>query len=201
MRPSDANETVLVLAGRSGAARRTHGPGAHPPEPAGARPDRARRGRGPAQGRLRPQGCSWTADPDIILMATGSEVEIALAAADTLSAEGVAVRVVALPSWELFQLQDEAYRESCAASNRHGAGLSGGGVHLRVGPLRRLCRGGHRHRPLRGFGAGQGAVQGVRHHRGEHGDSGSQGTGWIGRLGETHDGSGRRSPQVQDPPR
>jgi transketolase len=50
--------------------------------------------------------------PDIILMATGSEVEIALAAADTLSAEGVAVRVVALPSWELFHLQDEAYRES-----------------------------------------------------------------------------------------
>jgi transketolase len=49
--------------------------------------------------------------PDVILIATGSEVEIALDAAATLSNEGVAVRVVALPSWELFEAQDKAYRD------------------------------------------------------------------------------------------
>lgn len=51
------------------------------------------------------------AQPDLILIATGSEAEIALAAADLLAEEGVAARVVALPSWELFEAQDAAYRE------------------------------------------------------------------------------------------
>jgi len=41
------------------------------------------------------------------IVATGSEVEIALAAADALAAEGVHVRVVSMPSWELFDAQDE----------------------------------------------------------------------------------------------
>jgi transketolase len=50
--------------------------------------------------------------PDVILMATGSEVEIALEAAGTLSDQGVGVRVVALPSWELFEAQDSAYRDT-----------------------------------------------------------------------------------------
>ncbi len=51
-------------------------------------------------------------DPALILIGTGSEVEIALAAAETLKAEGIATRVVALPSWELFEQQTPAYRES-----------------------------------------------------------------------------------------
>jgi transketolase len=50
--------------------------------------------------------------PDAILLATGSEVEIAVAAADTLAVGGVAARVVALPSWELFEAQEASYRES-----------------------------------------------------------------------------------------
>jgi len=50
--------------------------------------------------------------PDVILLATGSEVEIALAAADMLAGSGVAARVVALPSWELFERQEASYRES-----------------------------------------------------------------------------------------
>ncbi len=48
--------------------------------------------------------------PDVILVATGSEVEIALAAADVLEQEGAAVRVVSMPCWELFERQDERYR-------------------------------------------------------------------------------------------
>jgi transketolase len=46
-----------------------------------------------------------------ILMATGSEVEIALAARDLLQAEGIGTRVVSMPCWELFEAQDEAYRK------------------------------------------------------------------------------------------
>ncbi|MEO0568507.1 MAG: transketolase [Pseudomonadota bacterium] len=45
-----------------------------------------------------------------ILMATGSEVEIAMAARTVLQAEGIGTRVVSMPCWELFEQQDEAYR-------------------------------------------------------------------------------------------
>ena len=45
-----------------------------------------------------------------IVMATGSEVEIALAARDILQAEGIGTRVVSMPCWELFEEQEEAYR-------------------------------------------------------------------------------------------
>jgi transketolase len=48
-------------------------------------------------------------DPHAIIIGTGSEVEVALAAADQLD---VPVRVVSMPSWELFEQQDEDYRES-----------------------------------------------------------------------------------------
>ena len=46
----------------------------------------------------------------VILMATGSEVEIAMEARDILQADGVGTRVVSMPCWELFEAQDEAYR-------------------------------------------------------------------------------------------
>ncbi|WP_281856455.1 transketolase [Litoreibacter halocynthiae] len=45
-----------------------------------------------------------------IIMATGSEVEIALAARELLEAEGIGTRVVSMPCWELFEAQDEKYR-------------------------------------------------------------------------------------------
>ncbi len=50
--------------------------------------------------------------PDVILIASGSEVQLCVGARDRLVAEGVAVRVVSMPSWELFEEQDEAYRDS-----------------------------------------------------------------------------------------
>jgi transketolase len=49
---------------------------------------------------------------DIILLATGSEVALALEAADLLAEHDIAARVVSLPSWELFDRQTESYRES-----------------------------------------------------------------------------------------
>jgi len=50
--------------------------------------------------------------PEIILMASGSEVSLILEAAQKLADEGKGVRVVSFPSWELFEKQDSAYRES-----------------------------------------------------------------------------------------
>ena len=50
--------------------------------------------------------------PDIILLASGSEVVLALEAKALLREKGVAARVVSMPSWELFEAQPEAYREA-----------------------------------------------------------------------------------------
>ena len=50
--------------------------------------------------------------PELIFIATGSEVELAVKAADVLSAEGKKVRVVSMPSTNRFDKQDAAYRES-----------------------------------------------------------------------------------------
>jgi transketolase len=47
-----------------------------------------------------------------VLVATGTEVAVAVAAAESLGAEGLSVRVVSLPSWELFEAQDPGYRSS-----------------------------------------------------------------------------------------
>ncbi len=51
------------------------------------------------------------APPSVVLIGTGSEVVLCLEAADQLAEEGIAARVVSLPSWDLFALQDDRYRE------------------------------------------------------------------------------------------
>jgi transketolase len=48
--------------------------------------------------------------PDVVLLASGSEVHLAVAARETLLQEGIAARVVSMPSWELFDAQPEDYR-------------------------------------------------------------------------------------------
>ena len=50
--------------------------------------------------------------PDVILIGTGSELQLAFAAAEQLVADGIAARVVSLPCWETFEAQDQAYRDS-----------------------------------------------------------------------------------------
>ncbi|UXI03140.1 transketolase [Photobacterium sp. TY1-4] len=55
--------------------------------------------------------------PELILIATGSEVELAVKAADKLTAEGKQVRVVSMPSTDAFDKQDAAYRESVLPSD------------------------------------------------------------------------------------
>jgi transketolase len=55
--------------------------------------------------------------PQIILIATGSEVALAMSAAEILASEGVAVRVVSMPCVELFDAQEESYREQVLPSS------------------------------------------------------------------------------------
>jgi transketolase len=50
--------------------------------------------------------------PQLILIGTGSEVSLCVAAQEKLKAEGIAARVVSMPSWELFERQNRAYRDS-----------------------------------------------------------------------------------------
>src|SRR6185503_1093390 len=50
--------------------------------------------------------------PDVILIASGSELSITVAAADKLRGEGLRVRVVSMPCWRLFEEQDRAYQDA-----------------------------------------------------------------------------------------
>lgn len=55
--------------------------------------------------------------PELILIATGSEVSLAMEAKAQLEQEGIATRVVSMPVWELFAEQDASYKESVLPSN------------------------------------------------------------------------------------
>ena len=55
--------------------------------------------------------------PDVLLLATGSEVSLCTSAQEKLKDQGVQARVISMPSWKLFEDQDEAYRESVIPSS------------------------------------------------------------------------------------
>jgi transketolase len=65
---------------------------------------------GVAKGAYTIVDCNGT--PDLIFIGTGSEVSLCVDAASKLTSEGKKVRVVSMPSWELFDVQDAAYKES-----------------------------------------------------------------------------------------
>lgn len=75
-----------------------------------------RKETGPASGLRKGAYVLWESRPDsppeLILIGTGSEVALCLEAGKILGAEGKAVRVVSMPSWDLFEAQPAAYRES-----------------------------------------------------------------------------------------
>ncbi len=108
LRPADANETAaawryaLTHRERPVALLLTRQP--VPVLPGTEDPDRVARG---AYVLADTDGV-----PDVILIATGSEVSVALAARDLLLAQGVQSRIVSMPSWELFEEQGAAYRET-----------------------------------------------------------------------------------------
>ncbi|MFM0051081.1 transketolase [Caballeronia grimmiae] len=54
--------------------------------------------------------------PEVLLLATGSEVSLCVEAYEKLKSEGIAARVVSMPSWDIFEKQDEAYKESVLPS-------------------------------------------------------------------------------------
>jgi transketolase len=56
-------------------------------------------------------------EPDVILIGTGSEVAVALEARNVLSDQGVSARVVSMPSWEIFEKQDQGYKDSVLPPN------------------------------------------------------------------------------------
>jgi hypothetical protein len=96
------------------AGRRAGCSGADTPGTSGARPEfLSRHSRGSAAGRLYPRGFSSPGGrpPDIILIATGSEVHLALEGRDRLASGGVHARVVSMPSTNLFASQPDDYRE------------------------------------------------------------------------------------------
>jgi transketolase len=66
------------------------------------------------------------ADPEVILIATGSEVQLAIASAERLRADGMKVRVVSMPSWELFEAQSQQYRESVLPEAVHKVAIEAG---------------------------------------------------------------------------
>ena len=57
--------------------------------------------------------------PDVLLLATGSEVALCIDAYETLKSEGINARVVSMPSWDVFEQQDQAYKESVLPRDVH----------------------------------------------------------------------------------
>ena len=76
-------------------------------------------------------------EPDVILLATGSEVALALAARDELAADGIGARVVSMPCWELFDRQPRSTATQVLPPAVTGPGRDRAGVHVRLGPVRR----------------------------------------------------------------
>jgi transketolase len=111
VRPGDANETAAAWAL---AVERTDGPVAlaltRQKVPTLPGTDRLAR-EGVARGGYVLRETS-AGEPRLILVATGSELQLAFSAAEALDAEGIPTRVVSLPCWERFEAQDQAYRDA-----------------------------------------------------------------------------------------
>ena len=117
IRPGDANE---VSAAWKVALEQTHAPSALIFSRQ-AIPTLDRSKYAPASG-LEQGGyvlADCAGDPELILIGTGSELPLVVAAHERLVGEGVRSRVVSLPSWYLFENQDRAYRESVLPPNCH----------------------------------------------------------------------------------
>ena len=113
IRPGDANETtaawVCAIDRRDGPTALSLTRQKLPVLPGTA--EKARQGvaRG---GYVLRDASGNAAQPDLILIGTGSELQLVVGAADLLEAQGIRTRVVSLPCWERFDRQDDAYREA-----------------------------------------------------------------------------------------
>lgn len=116
LRPGDANEVTEAY---KIAIQRKHGPSTLVFSRQ-AMPTIDRTKFAPASGVAKGAYVVADADggkPQVILLATGTELQHCMAAYETLKASGIQARVVSMPCWELFEEQDEAYRESVLPSS------------------------------------------------------------------------------------
>src|SRR5690606_13003447 len=109
VRPAAATDTPEAW--KTASARTGAPPALALPRQNAPTPDRTKYApaEGPHRGAYVLSDCDGT--PDVLLLATGSEVHLALEAQEALKADGVAARVVSMPCWERFREQDEAYRD------------------------------------------------------------------------------------------
>ena len=137
LRPGDANEVVEAY---RYVMQLRHEPAVlalYTPTPADPRPGEIR-----IRVRRRP-GCSTSSpiladsDPEVILIASGSELSLVVDAHETLLVDGIRSRVVSMPSWEIFEHQPPEYRESVLACPGESPRRRGAGLDARMGPLRR----------------------------------------------------------------
>ena len=120
--------------------------------------------------------------PEVILIGTGSELSLCVEAYEALARDGVAARVVSMPSWELFEEQDAAYRDSVLPADVT-ARVSVEAASP-VGWDRYVGRDGAKvaMNGFRRLRAGQGSVQEIRLHPGQ---GGRRRQGTAGKVEET----------------
>ncbi len=122
--------------------------------------------------------------PALILIATGSEVSLIVEAAEKLQADGVAVRCVSMPSWDLFDAQAKSYRDEVLPPGVSATAGGGNGRHPRLAPLRGRSRRRAGHRPFRCLRSGRSAAARIRLHRRERGEAGKGAAEAVRRCAE-----------------
>ena len=188
LRPADANEVVeawrvIIEAEASAGVPGTDPPASHRPSTARVYASAAGVARGAYVMADAERG-----KPAVILIGTGSEVALCSEAYEALKQQGVAARVVSMPSWELFEQQDQTYRDSVLPpAVKARVSVEAGSVigwDRYVGPTRREDR----HAYLRRVGADQGSDEEIRLHagggagRGEAAARSGQGEGGMNPL-------------------
>ena len=108
-------------------------------------------------------------NPELILIASGSEVDLAVQAHERLVVEGIRSRVVSMPSWDIFEHQPPEYQASGASAKSDSSGRDQAGFDFRVGTLRWRDRPGHRHADLWRVCAAQGTSEKIRLRPGSRG--------------------------------
>ena len=127
--------------------------------------------------------------PDVLLIGTGSELALCVDAGEKLAAEGIKARVVSLPSWDLFEKQDQAYRDSVIPPTVTARVCVEMGSVFGLGAVRGQHRGDHRDAVVRRVGPAQGPAPALRLHPGRGGE-GREGPG-----GEVTECQGARVPE------
>ncbi len=103
--------------------------------------------------------------PEVILIATGSELSLAADAHERLTADGIRSRVVSMPSWDIFERETQDYRDSVLPPDVTVTRRDRAGVDVRLGALRWQDWPGHRHAHVWSFRTAKGLAAGVRIYR------------------------------------